>query len=84
MGMDLKGKAVKNLRLPTVDYTGTPTQVVQAQEGDTNSRFFQFHLHFINAFGEALFALAGGLLRFAAGEKGQAGDAAEHAQQYTR
>ena len=39
MGDDMKGKAVRSLRLPTVNYTGTLMQTVQAQEGDSNSRF---------------------------------------------
>jgi len=41
----LKGKAVRYLRLPTVDYTGAPIQLTQAKSGDTNSRYFSITLY---------------------------------------
>lgn len=44
MTFDLVGKAVKNLRLPTVDYNGSPIKIIPAQEGDVNSRFFNVTL----------------------------------------
>lgn len=43
MAFDLVGKAVKNLRLPTVDYN-SPIKIIPAQEGDINSRFFSITL----------------------------------------
>lgn len=45
MAFNLLGKAVKNLRLPTVDYLNAPTQVIPVQQGDTNSRFFEITLY---------------------------------------
>ena len=44
MAFDLVGKAVKNLRLPTVDYNNSPIKIIPAQEGDVNSRFFSVTL----------------------------------------
>ena len=44
MAFDLVGKAVKNLRLPTVDYNNSPIKIIPAQEGDINSRFFSVTL----------------------------------------
>lgn len=44
MVFDLIGKAVKNLRLPTVDYNNSPIKIIHAQEGDVNSRFFSITL----------------------------------------
>ena len=44
MSFDLVGKAVKNLRLPTVDYNNPPIKIIPAQEGDINSRFFSVTL----------------------------------------
>jgi|GEM_PF-5155904 len=45
MAFDLKGKAVRSLRLPTVDYTGAPIQLTQAKSGDINSRYFAITLY---------------------------------------
>lgn len=45
MAFDLVGKAVKHLRLPTVDYDNTPIKVIPAQAGDINSRFFIVQLY---------------------------------------
>lgn len=44
MAFDLVGKAVKNLRLPTVNYNNSPIKIIPAQEGDINSRFFSVTL----------------------------------------
>lgn len=45
MSFNLVGKAVKKLRLPTVDYLNAPTQVIPVQQGDTNSRFFEITIY---------------------------------------
>lgn len=45
MAFDLVGKAVKNLRLPTVDYNNSPLKIIPAQEGDINSRYFSVTLY---------------------------------------
>lgn len=45
MAFDLTGKAVKHLRLPTVEYRGTVVKLVPAQTGDINSRFFRVTLY---------------------------------------
>ncbi len=45
MAFDLVGKAVKNLRLPTVNYDNSPIKIIPAQEGDTNSRYFSVTLY---------------------------------------
>lgn len=45
MSFNLVGKAVKKLRLPTVNYLNAPTQVIPVQQGDTNSRFFEITLY---------------------------------------
>jgi len=45
MAFDLNGKVVKHIRLPTSDYNGAPKNVVPAQEGDTNSRYFKIELY---------------------------------------
>jgi len=39
MAFDLVGKAVKKIRLPTVNYENTPIKIIPAQTGDVNSRF---------------------------------------------
>lgn len=39
MEFDFVGKAVKSLRLPTVDYGNFQIKTISAQEGDTNSRY---------------------------------------------
>ncbi len=44
MSFDLVGKAVKNLRLPTVKYDNSPIKIIPAQEGDVNSRYFSVTL----------------------------------------
>ena len=41
MSLDLTGKVVRTLRLPTTDYTGSPIQVVAAEQGDLNTRFLR-------------------------------------------
>ena len=45
MAFDLVGKAVKNLRLPTVNYDHSPVKIIPAQEGDVNSRYFSVTLY---------------------------------------
>lgn len=45
MAFDLTGKAVKHLRLPTVDYSSTVLKLIPAQSGDVNSRFFRVTLY---------------------------------------
>lgn len=45
MSFDLVGKAVKNLRLPTVDYNNSLTKIIPAQKGDVNSRYFSVTLY---------------------------------------
>ena len=42
---NLAGKAVKELILPTVDYSAAPKKVIMAQEGDINSRYFSAVLY---------------------------------------
>lgn len=44
MAFDLVGKAVKKLRLSTVDYNSSPVKIIPAQSGDVNSRFFSITL----------------------------------------
>lgn len=44
MAFDLAGKAVKNLRLPTVNYNNSTIKIIPAQEGDINSRFLSVTL----------------------------------------
>ena len=44
MAFDLVGKAVRKLRLPTVNYDNTPIKVIPAQRGDANSRYFVIEL----------------------------------------
>ena len=44
MAFDLVGKAVKKLRLPTVNYD-SPIKVIPAQQGDVNSRYFVVELY---------------------------------------
>lgn len=45
MAFDLVGKAVKTLRLPTVDYSNSPIKIIPAQAGDVNSRYFYVELY---------------------------------------
>lgn len=45
MGYSFVGKAVKKLRLPTVNYESTPIKVVPAQQGDTGSRCLVVELY---------------------------------------
>ena len=45
MAFDLVGKAVKKLRLPTVDYQGSQPCVIPAQQGDKNSRYLEITLY---------------------------------------
>lgn len=45
MVFDLIGKAVKNLRLPTVTYDNQPIRVIPAQMGDVNSRYISITLY---------------------------------------
>ena len=45
MAFDLVGKAVKKLRLPTVNYDNTPIKIIPAQQGDVNSRYFIVELY---------------------------------------
>lgn len=45
MAFDLVGKAVKKLRLPTVDYQGSQPCVIPAQQGDKNSRYLKVTLY---------------------------------------
>lgn len=45
MAFDLIGKAVKILRLPTVDYESSPVIIIPAQKGDVNSRYFIVQLY---------------------------------------
>lgn len=44
MAYQLKGKAVRELRLPTVNYDNTPIKTISAQQGDANARFFSLRL----------------------------------------
>ena len=44
MAYQLKGKAVRELRLPTVNYDNTPMKTISAQQGDANARFFSLRL----------------------------------------
>ncbi len=45
MAIDLTGKAVTTLKLPTTSYTGIPIETVYAQEGDINSRVFRIRIY---------------------------------------
>ena len=45
MAFDLVGKAVKKLRLPTVNYDNSPIKIIPAQCGDINSRFFSVEMY---------------------------------------
>ena len=45
MQFDIVGKAVRVLKLPTVNYDNHTIKVVPAQVGDVNSRFFEVHLY---------------------------------------
>jgi len=45
MAIDLKGKVLRRLRLPTTDYNSTPVQITPAQQGDLNSRYFQIEMY---------------------------------------
>lgn len=45
MAVDLMGKAVKRLRLPTVNYDLAPVPIVSAQVGDANSRVLLLSLY---------------------------------------
>lgn len=45
MNLDLAGKAVKSLRLSTVNYNNTSTSVIPAQAGDVNSRYLSVVLY---------------------------------------
>lgn len=45
MSINLTGKAVKTLRLPTVDYNSSPIKVINAQAGDIDSRIFLIELY---------------------------------------
>ena len=45
MSVDLTGKAVRCLRLPTVDYNVAPVSVVSAQIGDAKSRILLVTLY---------------------------------------
>ena len=45
MAFDLTGKAVRKLRLPTVNYQSSPKQVVSAQTKDQNSRYVSVTLY---------------------------------------
>lgn len=45
MAIDLTGKAVTTLKLPTTSYTGVPIETVYAQEGDMHSRIFRVQLY---------------------------------------
>ena len=45
MQFDIVGKAVRILKLPTVNYDNHTIKVVPAQVGDVNSRFFEVHLY---------------------------------------
>jgi hypothetical protein len=45
MAIDLNGKAVKKLRLPTATYTRSPIQFISAKTGDMNSRILQITLY---------------------------------------
>ena len=45
MAFDLVGKAVKILRLPTVDYLNAPIKIIPAQQNDVNSRYFKISLY---------------------------------------
>lgn len=40
MSFDLVGKAVRLLRLPTVNYSNSSIKIIPAQQGDVNTRFF--------------------------------------------
>lgn len=45
MAFDLTSKAVKILRLPTVEYSSSVVKLVPAQSGDVNSRYFRVVLY---------------------------------------
>ena len=45
MAFELVGRAVKKLRLPTVNYDNAPIKVIPAQKGDVNSRYFFVELY---------------------------------------
>ena len=45
MTFNLMGKAVKILKLPTVNYENTPVTIIPAQQGDANSRFVNISLY---------------------------------------
>lgn len=45
MAFDLVSKAVKLLRLPTVDYSNAPIKIIPAQTGDSNSRYIVIELY---------------------------------------
>lgn len=45
MAFDLVGKAVKKIRLPTVNYDNSPIKIIPAQCGDVNSRFFEIEMY---------------------------------------
>lgn len=45
MAFDLSGKAVRQLRIPTVNYSNSPLNTAYAQTGDVNSRFFIVELY---------------------------------------
>lgn len=45
MAFDLVGKAVKKIKLPTVNYDSAPIKIIPAQSGDINSRFLIIELY---------------------------------------
>lgn len=45
MSFSLIGKAVKVLKLPTVDYLNSPTKLIPVQQGDIQSRYFNIILY---------------------------------------
>jgi len=45
MSLDLTGKVIKTLRLPTTDYTGTPIQVASAEQADVNTRLLKIVMY---------------------------------------
>ncbi len=45
MSIDLKGKAVKHLLLPTVSYESSTIKIISAQQGDSQSRYFSVQLY---------------------------------------
>ena len=41
MPINLAGKVIRTLRLPTTDYSGSPVPVVSAEQGDINTRYLK-------------------------------------------